>query len=335
MPNASTDSDAPSVPPHNYLWDLVVFKVEERLFRVNKHAFVQHSSVFKNMFHIGDGRTGEGVSDDHPVVLNGYRAGDFEALLMILYPTAHDLISGNFSLTKEQWSGVLRLSRSWEMYEIRDFAIQTLSSSAFDLTPLDKVALGREHKVTSWLVDGLTSLAVEEMSPDALEEAVGLRTAFRIAVMQAKPRSLGLVNTVVVNGTKRTGVTLSALYCAYCLKPFMGELFNCQSCRRSLEYTTPGTAYIQAGMSGVMVESALGSCFYFNVQHIHCTSCAQRAITGNIACHSCSRSTSYTDNVYACHDPGASSAPTTKPSSLEALVREVFHDEIQECDPST
>lgn len=30
---------------------------------------------------------GEGVSDDNPIVLEGYNAADFKALLMLLYPT--------------------------------------------------------------------------------------------------------------------------------------------------------------------------------------------------------------------------------------------------------
>jgi hypothetical protein len=31
--------------------------------------------------------TGEGTTDNNPIVLRGYKAADFEALLMILYPS--------------------------------------------------------------------------------------------------------------------------------------------------------------------------------------------------------------------------------------------------------
>ena len=38
------------------------------------------------MYLIGDSNSGEGTTYDNPIVLEGYAAKDFEALLMILYP---------------------------------------------------------------------------------------------------------------------------------------------------------------------------------------------------------------------------------------------------------
>jgi hypothetical protein len=39
------------------------------------------------MFVVGDSSSGEGTSEDNPIVLEGYKADDFEASLKVLYPT--------------------------------------------------------------------------------------------------------------------------------------------------------------------------------------------------------------------------------------------------------
>lgn len=36
---------------------------------------------------MGDSSGGEGARDDNPIILEGYKAADFEALLAVLYPT--------------------------------------------------------------------------------------------------------------------------------------------------------------------------------------------------------------------------------------------------------
>lgn len=62
-------------------------QVEDTLFRVARHAFLQSSPVFEDMYSVGGSNSGEGATDANPIVLEGYKASDFEALLKILYPT--------------------------------------------------------------------------------------------------------------------------------------------------------------------------------------------------------------------------------------------------------
>lgn len=208
--------------------------------------------------------------------------------------------------------------------------MQALSGQSFSLTPSEKVNLGLEHKVSSWLVEGLTALVSGELSPDSLEEAFGLRMAYRIASMQLLSRKPTMVSTVMVGGQHRTGVSLSALYCGCCIERFVKEKIKCNSCSAELNPTAPGTGYLDGTISPVMVGHSLGSCFYFSVDCVYCSACSGKMIHESFPCHSCSHSTSLTENVYACHDPPI--YVHHRASSIELSIRETFRDEIQECD---
>jgi hypothetical protein len=70
-----------------------VAQVEETIFQVPRYRFTQYSEVFADMFLMPQA---EGASDlvnvekrdrEHPVLLEGYQAADFAALVKILYPS--------------------------------------------------------------------------------------------------------------------------------------------------------------------------------------------------------------------------------------------------------
>ena len=95
------------VPTTATRWDIVVFKVrptlylstrvincvgaqvEDTIFRVNRQGFATASPFFETMFRLpsGDNRKILGTTDDDPIVLEGHKADDFDALLRVLYPT--------------------------------------------------------------------------------------------------------------------------------------------------------------------------------------------------------------------------------------------------------
>ncbi|KAJ3529027.1 hypothetical protein NMY22_g9166 [Coprinellus aureogranulatus] len=116
---------------------------------------------------------GEGSSVENPIILVGYKAADFEALLTVLYPTMEYVIAGEFPLTKKQWIGVLRISTQLGMEKVRKLAFETLSTFAFTLSPMEKVQLARDYKVATWLIEGLTSITSGDpkLSADELEAA--------------------------------------------------------------------------------------------------------------------------------------------------------------------
>lgn len=65
-------------------------QVENTIFRVLQHGFTDASPLFEGMFlrPIDDGDHKErGRTKDNPIVLEGYKASDFEALLRVLYPS--------------------------------------------------------------------------------------------------------------------------------------------------------------------------------------------------------------------------------------------------------
>ncbi|KAJ3503637.1 hypothetical protein NMY22_g18182 [Coprinellus aureogranulatus] len=200
----------------------------------------------------------EGDTDENPIKLVGCKNEEFESLIEVMYPLS---LKGPPSLSKEKWVGVLKLSRLWDMPEVQhpflsatfhtywilglgviiqvaSVAIDKLSQ--FELTPVEKIKLGKEHGVPTWLQEGYTVL-VDDLSKASLTEmtVLGWETAFRIlwardeiARSQATPNSGGY------------WVEFSQLKCGYCwrnraqLWPILANASNCNYCSQS--YSQPG-----------------------------------------------------------------------------------------------
>ncbi|KAF5341244.1 hypothetical protein D9611_006149 [Ephemerocybe angulata] len=169
-----------------FYWDTVVFKVENSLFKVPRDQFIAQSEVFAGMFlvprPVGDEQSAEGGSDSNPIVLEGYKADDFKALLKVLYPSS-SMVTQREDLTKSELASVLRLSTIWGMNKIRSHAIKQLSIESLAeavLSPTEKITLAREHRISKWFFQGVTSLVKDNLSLDDLETSVGIRTAYRI-----------------------------------------------------------------------------------------------------------------------------------------------------------
>lgn len=134
--------------------------------------------------------------------------------------TSFSQFTGYPDLTKEQWTGVLRLSRQWDMPEVRrDLAsflsgcvlikvttwkVATLAIKKMDqllLTPIEKVQLGKLHGVPRWLKDGYTSL-IGNVGSSTLEElkSLGSETAIRILYAQNQAHATIKENTVMYCG---------------------------------------------------------------------------------------------------------------------------------------
>ncbi|KAJ2930374.1 hypothetical protein H1R20_g6726, partial [Candolleomyces eurysporus] len=142
------------VCPEPIRWGgMVFFKVEEIAFEVPRSRFIENSEVFEAMFHLPVGNENEeGRDEEHPIVLDGYKAVDFNALIKILYPVHEDVISGSYTLTKEEWVGVLSLSTRWDMKK---------ELTKLSLNPVEKVAIAREYKVGQWFQEGLNEIITE------------------------------------------------------------------------------------------------------------------------------------------------------------------------------
>ncbi|KAJ3496254.1 hypothetical protein NMY22_g19837 [Coprinellus aureogranulatus] len=339
---ALTDLDVrdPAELDPDFSSDVAVFKVENTIFRVFQHEIAAASPVFRSMFAHPKGVGGQATgakADGAPIVLEGRRAADFKALLRVLYPTSRDLIQGGVTLDKNQWIGVLGLSTIWEMREIRQFAIAKLSDERTSLTSIEKVALGRKHRIVSWFVEGLMDLwADDEITPDALEEAVGLRTAFRICAarlqLERVPQHATIV-PLVVKSQVCYGFRMADLRCIECMGRIVNTTYgSCDFCAKKHIASAVGSLYVTTPVAFSEVRGVRNTCVVqASVKSFACIACHRGFATeGQVKCPSCAMSL-----YYICVVAGSSAENIPSPetlSSLEIMIREMFKDEIRACE---
>ncbi|SJK98071.1 uncharacterized protein ARMOST_01328 [Armillaria ostoyae] len=161
----------------DYYWDTIILQVEDTLFRIPKYQLVGKSEIFDAMLSLPQGSNKpEGSSDDVPIKLENISKIDFERLLQILYPRRVIIWYQH-----ETWISVLRLSSLWQMGDMRSNAIAHLTPRLCNVSPDDRILLGRKYSVAHWISSGYVDLAKREGAV-SLEEAgkVGLETALLI-----------------------------------------------------------------------------------------------------------------------------------------------------------
>ncbi|KAK0486272.1 hypothetical protein IW261DRAFT_1454676 [Armillaria novae-zelandiae] len=162
----------------DYYWETIVLQVEDTLIRVPKHHLVGKSEVFDSMLSLPQGKNDpEGISDEKPIRLEGIKKIDFDRLLQIIYPIDNSRVP---ELSVNGWVSVLTLSNLWRM-SVRKTAIERLTSRLSQISPVDRVLLGRRYSVVSWISSGYEELA-SRVTEVSLEEGerIGLVTALRI-----------------------------------------------------------------------------------------------------------------------------------------------------------
>ncbi|KAI0756345.1 hypothetical protein C8Q80DRAFT_1090969 [Daedaleopsis nitida] len=134
----------------------------------------------------GDGPE-EGKSDEHPVVLEGVQAVDFERLLALFYP--RDVLTGDLT-TLEHWTSVLALATKWEFEAHRALAIDRLSRLG---SPADRIVLARAYDIPNWLEEAYYHLCVREEAL-TLEEGLklGMEDVIVLAELRQRIRAHGL-----------------------------------------------------------------------------------------------------------------------------------------------
>ncbi|KAJ2912936.1 hypothetical protein MD484_g7494, partial [Candolleomyces efflorescens] len=248
----------------------VFFKVQETVFEVNRRRLTNYSDIFADMFHlpqINDERNAidmEGGSKENPIYLEGYEAADFAALIVVLYPSLEDMISGSYPLTKEEWVGVLNLSTRWQMKKTRDLAIAELSSLL--LTPLEKVTLAQAHKVAIWLKEGVNEMVEQEetLKPDELEAYIGLRTALRLMWIRDQ----------LSKSSSSLQITLGSLSCPNGHAVFK-EPRTCHACSASILSDDEEAVYVAQGSSGTYTNSPNGIELQLSLHSLRCNHCTK------------------------------------------------------------
>ncbi|CAE6436045.1 unnamed protein product, partial [Rhizoctonia solani] len=165
---------------------LIAIQIENTLFNVHKYQLVK-SEVFSDMFNLpkvdGD-ESKEGFSPEHPIVMEGVTASDFEALLKVLYTSP---TSGNQVIPGPIVIPAFRLANMWNFAELRAYLLPFAERG---LSEADKIVFARQFDIKEWLAPAHTRLCQRE---DHLttEEArkLGVDSVLFISRMREKYRN--------------------------------------------------------------------------------------------------------------------------------------------------
>jgi len=154
----SSNENPASCLDQDFDFQLVVFKVENTLFKVLRNGFNVPGTPFEAMFALPQAQTDsniEGNSLENPIHLPGVKVDHFRPFLRILYPFVDPTPIVKF----DEWAGVLNLANMWVFQEIREKAITHLSDLIKTKKVMERIALAREYRVAEWLRDAYLELA--------------------------------------------------------------------------------------------------------------------------------------------------------------------------------
>ncbi|KAH9927820.1 uncharacterized protein B0H18DRAFT_274144 [Fomitopsis serialis] len=160
----------------------LIFLAEDTLFNVHRYYFQRDSPVFQAMFSQSSS-SGEGKSDDNPIVLEGMKSADLSCFLSCIYPINYG--QGDLT-TYEEWAAALELAVKWEFDRIRDFIVQRIKDTG---TLAEQIVTARRLNLQQWCWDACAKLC-ERRQPLTLEEGqrLGVEDTVRISQVREKRR---------------------------------------------------------------------------------------------------------------------------------------------------
>ena len=95
-------------------------------------------------------------------------------------------------MSYDEWVSVLKLTTKWRFVECRQLAIAELSVLCDD-SPITKILLGREYRVSRWLISGYEQLArrSQKISHDEAK-LIDYPTAFSVCIVREEISSSSL-----------------------------------------------------------------------------------------------------------------------------------------------
>ncbi|KAJ7125209.1 hypothetical protein C8R44DRAFT_782592 [Mycena epipterygia] len=208
----------------DYYLETVVFQVQSTLFRVPRYQFERHSEIFAATFTLPQaGGISEGSEDKNPIKLEGISHLDFQRLLKVLYPLT--AIPKTPELHGYEWISVLKLANLWHFLEVRELAIEQLTSHAQSLDCIERILFGRQYGVAAWLRSGYTDLA-QRKAPISVEEAAKISWEVALQIYQAREAVVAKSSLSPANPYH----TLS-----------LGDLFQAEFTRADAAYKPPKT----------------------------------------------------------------------------------------------
>ncbi|KAF6761159.1 hypothetical protein DFP72DRAFT_803918 [Ephemerocybe angulata] len=169
----------------------VIFMVEGTLFKVHKFFFQRDSPIFNSMFTLPPPNNDrpEGEVEDNPIVLQGFKATDFERFLSILYPL--NFLNCDLT-TADEWTSVLAISSMWEFASLRLLAIDKLSHIT---NAVDRIALGKRFDLPHWVTPAYFDLCTrgEPLNQDEGEK-LGMADVIKIGQIRHQIRYVTNLN---------------------------------------------------------------------------------------------------------------------------------------------
>ncbi|CCL99366.1 uncharacterized protein FIBRA_01384 [Fibroporia radiculosa] len=169
--------------PEYYLDDeLVIFRVEDKLFRVNRYFLIRESEFFRTMFELPPGAADvEGTHDAAAIPLLQVTCSEFEALLHFVYKGMHD----DNQLNLPQWIDLLSFSTRFICDRIRERAIREIDGHYPRVDPVVKIVLATMYSIPQWLAPSYEAIC-QRANPLEVDEAIKLGTETTTLLARAR-----------------------------------------------------------------------------------------------------------------------------------------------------
>ncbi|KAM5540464.1 hypothetical protein V8D89_005922 [Ganoderma adspersum] len=170
----------------NYYFDdgNIVFEVEGILYRLHRSILERHSPVFRELFMVPqpDG-SNEGISNRHPIVLEGIDPKDFGRLLSLLYPQT----LGDCKLSNaDEWMSIFDQADRWQMDYLREHALNQLRTTY--ISPIAKIMFWTRYHLPE--TDIIPSLIDLIKRPDSLSLSEAYEIGLEMLVKLARARDM-------------------------------------------------------------------------------------------------------------------------------------------------
>ncbi|KAH6885540.1 hypothetical protein BKA70DRAFT_1337728, partial [Coprinopsis sp. MPI-PUGE-AT-0042] len=175
--------------------------VEGHLFQVTRARFATASPSFTETHNLNCAEWSselDGFSEGKPIVVPDVKAGEFRALLKLLFPrlvyypdpspnsdprSNRMATSCNIALSRKEWITVLRIATLLHFNDYRKLAIDTLDGIIKD--PVERITLARENNISAWLVSAFETLITRPASmTEEQASLIGWTTAVRLFIIR-------------------------------------------------------------------------------------------------------------------------------------------------------
>ncbi|EKM75367.1 hypothetical protein AGABI1DRAFT_116395 [Agaricus bisporus var. burnettii JB137-S8] len=211
---------------------MAMFLVEDKLFKVHRHYFIQGSEIFRDMFsQTKTPEEAEGMSDDKPIILPNVTVKEFKTLLRYFYAMTLPMPNGKvladiLVFEQDEKLALISIAHQFCFDKIYEYILGEIEPGMFPL--VDRVRLGDQYGLKNWLSSAYKTIL--ERTPDqklSLEEADALGLKRTVNILEAKNSILHEVHDLK---NVQSTVVLITLACSCCTQQMndisVGEMEN-------------------------------------------------------------------------------------------------------------